>query len=88
MRAPLRLAALLVSLPLAVACWQNPERRAAELIDDLRSPDAAAVDRAVRQLVEMGEPAVPALVQALKDPEARVRNAAARRSAGERAGRS
>ncbi len=77
MRASLRLAGVLVSLPLAAACWQSSERRTANLIDDLRSPDAAAVDRAVRQLVEMGEPAVPALIEALKDPEARVRNAAA-----------
>jgi len=76
-RASLRLAGVLVSLPLAAACGQSSERRTANLIDDLRSPDAAAVDRAVRQLVEMGEPAVPALIEALKDPEARVRNAAA-----------
>ena len=77
MRASLRLAALLVCFALAVACGRSPERRAADLVEDLRSPDAAAVARAVRQLVEMGEPAVPALVQALRDPEARVRNAAA-----------
>ena len=77
MRAPLRLAIVLVSLSLAAGCARDPERRAADLVEDLRSPDAAAVDRAVRQLVEMGEPAVPALVLALKDPEARVRNAAA-----------
>ena len=77
MRAPLRLVAVLVSLLLANGCAQNPQRRAADLIENLRNPDAAAVDRAVRQLVEMGEPAVPALVLALKDPEARVRNAAA-----------
>ena len=77
MRAPLRLAVLLVSLPLAAGCARDPERRAADLIENLRNPDAAAVDRAVRQLVEMGEPAVPALILALKDPEARVRKAAA-----------
>jgi len=76
-RAPLRLAALVVSFFAILACWQSPDRRAADLIEDLRSPDAAAVDRAVRQLVEMGEPAVPALIDALKDPEVRVRNAAA-----------
>ena len=75
MRAPLRLAALVVSFFAILACWQSPDRRAADLIEDLRSPDAAAVDRAVRQLVEMGEPAVPALIDALKDPEVRVRNA-------------
>lgn len=77
MRAPLRLAGLVVSLVAILACWQSPDRRAANLVEDLHNPDAAAVDRAVRQLVEMGEPAVPALIDALKDPEARVRNAAA-----------
>jgi HEAT repeat protein len=78
-RAPLRLVAVpaFVSVVLALACVKPTENRVAELVEDLRSPDAAAVDRAVRQLVEMGEPAVPALILALKDPEARVRSAAA-----------
>jgi hypothetical protein len=47
----------------------QPDRRAAELIEDLRSPDATAADRSAT--VEMGSRRCPP-IQAPKDPEARV----------------
>ena len=76
MRASLRPSAALCVLAAFVAC-RSPEHRATDLVEDLRSPDAQSVARAVRKLVEMGEPAVPVLIPALMDPEARVRSAAA-----------
>jgi HEAT repeat protein len=74
-RGSLRLAIPLLAFALG-AC-RSTEQRAADLVGDLRSPDRESVDRAVRKLVELGEPAVPVLIPALRDPEAKVRTAAA-----------
>jgi len=76
-RVSLRLAAVIVLAAASFAGCRSREEKVAHLMDDLRSPDPKIVDRAVRELVEMGEASVPSLIPALKDPEARVRNAAA-----------
>jgi hypothetical protein len=76
-RTSLRFAiAIVLALGTLTACRSRGEK-VAHLMDDLRSPDPRTVDRAVRELVEMGEAAVPSLILALKDPEVRVRSAAA-----------
>jgi HEAT repeat protein len=77
MRATLRPAAVLL-LPLCalVAC-RTREDKVADLVADLRSKNPSVSDQAVRQFVMMGEPAVPVLIPMLKDPETRVRSAAA-----------
>ena len=76
MRGSLR-PAILVLTAFGLASCRSPEQRAADLVGDLRSPDQESVDKAVRKLVEMGEPAVPVLIPALQDPAAKVRTAAA-----------
>jgi hypothetical protein len=48
-------------------------RPVAALIDVLRSGESRSCERAVDELVEHGEAAVPALEEALKDPDADVR---------------
>jgi len=75
-RASLRLAAAVLCACSFAAC-RSRDDKVADLLADLRSPDIAVADQAVRQFVMMGEPAVPALIPALKDPEPRVRTAAA-----------
>jgi HEAT repeat protein len=75
-RAPLRLAAAVLFACSFAAC-RSRDDKVADLLADLRSPDPAVADQAVRQFVMMGEPAVPALIAAVKDPEPRVRTAAA-----------
>ena len=74
MRGSLR-PAILVLTAFGLASCRSPEQRAADLVGDLRSPDQESVDKAVRKLVEMGEPAVPVLIPALQDPAAKVRTA-------------
>jgi HEAT repeat protein len=77
MRAPLRpVAALLLPLCALAACHPRQDK-VADLVADLRSPNQTVSDEAVRQFVMMGERAVPVLIPMLKDPEARVRSAAA-----------
>jgi HEAT repeat protein len=61
----------------AAGCQKTPEQKAADWIDKLKSPDVEVSGQAGRALIEMGEPAVPALATLLNDPEARVRRAAA-----------
>ena len=77
MRASLRFALALVLAAGALTACRSRDEKVAHHMDDLRSPDPKTVDRAVRELVEMGEAAVPSLILALKDPEVRVRSAAA-----------
>ena len=59
------------------ACRKKPEDRIPEWIEQLKSPDSAASGSAARELINVGEPAVPALAALLQDPEPRVRRAAA-----------
>ncbi|HEY7512095.1 MAG TPA: HEAT repeat domain-containing protein [Vicinamibacteria bacterium] len=65
---------VVASLP---GCRKRPEERIPEWIEQLKSPDAQASGNAARQLIDVGEPAVPALAELLKDGEPRVRRAAA-----------
>lgn len=74
-----RAAAVLIACAVAASfgCRKKPEERTAEWIEKLKSPDAAVSGAAARELINIGEPAVPALAAVLKDPEPRVRRAAA-----------
>jgi len=74
-----RAAAVLIACAVAASggCRKKPEDRTGEWIEKLKSPDAEASGTAARELINIGEPAVPALAALLKDPEARVRRAAA-----------
>lgn len=56
---------------------KSPEQRAAEAIERLRSPDSEVSGPAGRELIDIGEPAVPALAALLGDPEPRIRRASA-----------
>jgi len=76
-RASLRPAAVLVFCVSALLACRLREDKVADLMADLRSPNASVSDQAVRQFVMMGEPATPILIPMLKDPEPRVRSAAA-----------
>lgn len=71
-------AAVLVSLALLVACRgkkAGPDIPA--LIADLKSPCEEVSGKANLTLIRVGEPAVPALVELLKDEDARLRARAA-----------
>jgi HEAT repeat protein len=74
-----RAAAVLVALAMAVSlgCRKRPEERIPEWTEKLKSPDAQVSGAAARELIDIGEPAVPALAALLKDSEPRVRRAAA-----------
>jgi HEAT repeat protein len=73
-----RVAAVLIACAVAAfGCRKRPEERTAEWIEKLKSPDAAVNGPAARELIDIGEPAVPALAAVLKDPDPRVRRAAA-----------
>ena len=74
-----RAAAVLVALAVASfpGCRKKPEDRIPEWVEQLKSPDAATSGNAARELIDIGEPAVPALAALLKDAEPRVRRAAA-----------
>ena len=74
-----RAAAVLIACAVAASfgCRKRPEDRTAEWIEKLKSPDTATSGDAARELINIGEPAVPALAAVLKDPDARVRRAAA-----------
>ena len=48
------------------------------LVEKLKSPDEAVSGAASLDLIRLGEPGVPALVELLKDPEPRHRALAAR----------
>ena len=69
---------VLVTLAVALSAGcRKPADRIPEWIEKLKSPDSAVSGAAGRELVNIGEPAVPALASLLKDPEPRVRRAAA-----------
>ena len=75
-----RAAAAVLAVLVAAAlpgCRKKPEDRIPEWIEQLRSADSAISGHAARELIDVGEPAVPALAALLKDPEPRVRRAAA-----------
>ena len=74
-----RAAAVLIACAVAASlgCRKRPEDRTAEWIEKLKSPDTTESGTAARELINIGEPAVPALAALLKDPDARVRRAAA-----------
>jgi HEAT repeat protein len=74
-----RATAIVVALAMAVSagCRKRPEERIAEWTEKLKSADAQVSGAAARELIDIGEPAVPALAALLKDPEPRVRRAAA-----------
>ena len=74
-----RAAAVLIACAVvgSLGCRRKPEDRTAEWIEKLKSPDAETSGTAARELINIGEPAVPALAAMLKDPEPRVRRAAA-----------
>lgn len=77
MRAPFRPAAgLLLALCVLGGCRPR-EDKVADLVADLRSTNPTVSDEAVRQFVLMGEPATPTLIPMLRDPEPRIRGAAA-----------
>jgi HEAT repeat protein len=65
------------AVALSPACRKRPEDRIAEWIQKLKSPDAAVSGEAGRELINIGEPAVPALATLLRDAEPRARRAAA-----------
>jgi HEAT repeat protein len=70
--------ALLVALALLVACrGKKPGPDIGALIADLKSPDQEVSGPANLTLIRVGEPAVPALVELLKDKDARLRARAA-----------
>lgn len=75
-RATAALMAVLVAAAFP-ACRKKPEERIPEWIEQLKSPDSATSGSAARELINVGEPAVPALAALLKDPEPRVRRAGA-----------
>ena len=58
-------------------CRKKPEDRIPEYIEKLKSADAQESGSAARELINIGEPAVPALAALLHDPESRVKRAAA-----------
>ena len=74
-----RACAVLVALAVVAGagCRKTQEQKVAEWIDKLKSPDIEVSGQAGRALIDIGEPAVPALAGLLSDPEARVRRAAA-----------
>ena len=74
-----RAAAVLMAFAVAASagCRKKPEDRIAEFVEQLRSPDAEASGSAARELIDIGEPAVPAVAALLTDAEPRVRLAAA-----------
>jgi HEAT repeat protein len=76
-RAAAVLTAVVFAVAATAACRKRPEQRVAEAIERLKSPDAQVSGAAGRELVDIGEPAVPALGSLLRDPDARVRRAAA-----------
>ena len=73
-----RTAAVLIAFVVASAgCRKSPEARIAEFVQKLRSPDSEVSGSAARELINIGEPAVPAVATLLSDPDPRVRRAAA-----------
>ena len=61
---------VLVALAVALSAGcRKPADRIPEWIEKLKSPDSAVSGAAGRELVNIGEPAVPALASLLKDPE-------------------
>lgn len=73
-RAAAVLAVLAVAFP---GCRKKPEDRIPEWVEKLRSPDAATSGEAARELINVGEKAVPPIAALLKDGEPRIRRAAA-----------
>jgi HEAT repeat protein len=59
------------------ACRRSAEDKVPRLIEQLGSADQTQSGQAARELIEIGEPAVPALAAALSRPDARLRAAAA-----------
>ena len=76
-RASTLVVAVLAVVAVLPGCRKKPEDRIPEWIDQLRSADAGVSGNAARELINVGEPAVPALAALLKDSEPRVRRAAA-----------
>ncbi len=74
-----RTAAVLIAFAVAASagCRKSPEARIAEFVEKLRSTDAEVSGSAARELINIGEPAVPAVATLLGDPDPRVRRAAA-----------
>jgi HEAT repeat protein len=74
-----RAAAVLIAFAVAASagCRKRPEERIAELIEKLRSTDAEVSGSAARELIDIGEPAVPAVATLLSHADPRVRRAAA-----------
>jgi HEAT repeat protein len=76
-----RAATVLIALGLAVAvsagCRKRPEERVADLVERLKSSDTQVSGAAAKELIDIGEPAVPSIAALLKDPDPRVRRAAA-----------
>lgn len=72
------LALLLTSLTLLVACrGRESKPDITGLVAALQSGDAEKSGRANLELIRLGEPAVPGLIEMLKDPDPRVRGLAA-----------
>jgi HEAT repeat protein len=71
------LALVLTSLTLFAACRGSSNPDVAGLVAALQSGDAEKSGRANLELIRLGEPAVPGLIEMLKDPDPRVRGLAA-----------
>jgi len=83
MRRRSTLAVALVVAPVITLCWVACRRAPkptdpAALVEKLKSPDPTLSGAASLELISLGEPAVPALVELLRDPAAGHRALAAR----------
>jgi HEAT repeat protein len=79
MRSSLRLAAAaLLPVVVVAGCSKPKPPDPVALVDKLKSTDEAVSGAASLELIRLGEPGVPALVELLRDPEPRHRAIAAR----------
>src|SRR5260370_1577449 len=69
--------AVVAGLGLSPACQsRSPEAAVPGLIADLKNPDPTVSGKANLELIHLGEPAVPALVEMLKSGDVRIRTLA------------
>src|SRR5260370_681972 len=69
--------AVVAGLGLSPACQsRSPEAAVPGLIADLKNPDPTVSGKANLELIRLGEPAVPALVEMLKSGDVRIRTLA------------
>jgi HEAT repeat protein len=69
--------AVVAGLGLSLACLKrSPEAQVPGLIADLKNPDPTVSGKANLELIRLGEPAVPGLVEMLKSDDVRIRTLA------------